>query len=160
MCGGDQWRGKFQNCQTPQYALENYAQNGTDTQEPHPAPPVHFPGPDRRDNRQQTHQLSNHPVSMLELHAANHLVHWQPPEAFTGGPIRDSQAGVVTGDQATRNEQQKSKNGDDYGEAMMGGIVAGRGQNSSLKLIILPSCRDVRARGRADSRQEKKLAIE
>jgi hypothetical protein len=78
-------------------------------------------------------------VSVLELYSANHLVHWKPPETFTGGPIRHSQSSVVAGYQATRNDEQKSQNGDENGKTMMGGVVAGGGQNSSLKLIILSS---------------------
>ena len=94
---------------------------------------------------------------MLELYSANHLVHWQPPEAFTGGPIRHSQSSVVAGDQATRNDQQKGQNGDDDGETMMGGVVAGGGQNSSLKPIILTSWRGSRRLQKSQTRDRERV---
>jgi len=96
-------------------------------------------------------------VSVLELYSANHLVQRKPPEAFTGGPIWHGQPSVIAGNQATRNDQQKSQNGDDDSETMMGGVVPGRGQNSSLKPIILPSCCRVRALRKSGSRPGEEL---
>ncbi len=58
------------------------------------------------------------------------------------GPIRDGQTGIIAGDQPARDDQQESQRGNKHGKAMMGGVIGGRGQNCSLRvLIILASVR-------------------
>jgi hypothetical protein len=54
-----------------------------------------------------------------------------------GWPIRDGQSRVVAGDQPAGNNQQKSQRGNKYGKPMMRGVIGGRGQNCSLRVLII-----------------------
>jgi hypothetical protein len=53
------------------------------------------------------------------------------------GPIRDGQTGIVAGNQPACNDQQESQRGNKYGKPMMGGVIRGRGQNCSLRVLII-----------------------
>ncbi|HEY7403482.1 MAG TPA: hypothetical protein VIB39_08175 [Candidatus Angelobacter sp.] len=58
--------------------------------------------------------------------------------AKAGGPVRDGQAGVVTGYQAAGDDQQKGQRGNKDSESVVGSVVCRRtGQNNSWKLTIL-----------------------
>jgi hypothetical protein len=54
-----------------------------------------------------------------------------------GGPIRDGQSGIVAGDEPAGNDQQESQRGNKDGKAMMRGVIGGRGQNCSLRVLII-----------------------
>jgi hypothetical protein len=71
---------------------------------------------------------------MLKLHPADHLGNLEQM-AKARGPVRDSQTGVVAGDQPARNDQQESQCGYKNGKAMMSGVIRGRGQNCSLRVL-------------------------
>jgi hypothetical protein len=50
-------------------------------------------------------------------------------------PVGDGQSGVVAGDQTSGNNQEESQRGNKNGKAMMGGVIRGRGQNCSLRVL-------------------------
>jgi hypothetical protein len=50
-------------------------------------------------------------------------------------PVRDGQTGVVAGDQTSGNNQEESQRGNKNGKAMLGGVIRGRGQNCSLRVL-------------------------
>jgi hypothetical protein len=73
---------------------------------------------------------------VLKLYAADHL--WNLEQmAEARWPIRDGKTGVVAGDQAARNDQQERQSGNKYGKAMMSGVIRGRGQNCSLRVLVI-----------------------
>lgn len=57
------------------------------------------------------------------------------PEA--SWPVRDSQAGIVAGDQPSGNDQQEGQSGNKNSKPMMGGVIRGRCQNCSLRVPII-----------------------
>jgi hypothetical protein len=73
---------------------------------------------------------------VLKLNPADH------PRPFkqrteTCGPIGNGKAGIIACHQTSRNEEKKRQDGNYDSKTVMGGIVAGGGQKSSLKLLIL-----------------------
>jgi hypothetical protein len=77
-------------------------------------------------------------VSVLKLYPAYHFGNLeQMPEA--GRPVRDGQASIVAGDQPTGNDQQESQRGNKNGKPMMDGVIRGRGQNCSLRVLVILS---------------------
>jgi hypothetical protein len=75
-------------------------------------------------------------MRVLKLYPADHFGNLeQMPKA--GGPVRDGQTGVIAGDQPARNDQQESQSGHKNSKAMMSGVIRGRGQNCSLRVLII-----------------------
>jgi hypothetical protein len=73
-------------------------------------------------------------VRVLKLYPSDHPGDLeQTPKACW--PIGDGQSGVVAGDQPAGNNQQKGQSGNKYGKAMMSGVIRGRGQNCSLRVL-------------------------
>jgi hypothetical protein len=133
---GDGWRQKIQHRQAAQDSLENYAGYCSDCQPAHPAALVNAPGPYRHNDRQQADKFGDHAVRMLKLNPADHFGNLeQMPKA--GWPIRDGQSGIVAGDEPAGNDQQESQRGNKDGKAMMRGVIGGRGQNCSLRVLII-----------------------
>jgi hypothetical protein len=73
---------------------------------------------------------------MFIFDAGNHLLEREPPESLAGRPVADRQASVIAGDQAPGNQEEKRQNGNKNGETMVGGVVAGGGQISSLNSLF------------------------
>ncbi len=52
-------------------------------------------------------------------------------------PIGDGQTGIVAGDQPAGNDQQEGQSGNKNGKPMLSGVIRGRGQNCSLRVLII-----------------------
>jgi hypothetical protein len=133
MCGGNGGRQKIQDCQSSKHSLNDYASDSANRQPAHPAATVNAPGPDGDYDRHQADEFCDHPVRMLKLYSADHLRNFEEM-AKACGPIGDGQSGVIAGNKATGNQQEKSKYGDKYSKTMLSGVISGGGQNCSLRV--------------------------
>jgi hypothetical protein len=75
-------------------------------------------------------------VRVLKLYPADHL--WNLEQmAKARRPVGDGQSGVVAGHEPACNDQQESQRGNKNSKAMMSGVIRGRGQNCSLRVLII-----------------------
>jgi hypothetical protein len=73
---------------------------------------------------------------VLKLYPANHLWNFEQM-AKTGWPVGDGQTGIVAGDQPAGNDQQEGQRGNKHSKPMLSGVIRGRGQNCSLRVLII-----------------------
>ena len=97
--------------------------DSTDSENPHPAPLFDPPDPDGQDYGQQPGYLSDHAVSVLELHAADEFGDFIE-RAERSRPVGDGESGVVAGDQGSGDDKEKRPAGEDDGEAVKAAIVS------------------------------------
>jgi len=67
---------------------------------------------------------------MLELDSANEFGDFEEM-AKACGPIRYGEAGIVTGNQSSGDNQNKGASSDKNRKPVLSGVIAGRSQNSS-----------------------------
>src|SRR5579864_2243637 len=110
------------NRESAQYALNDHSGEGGEAKFSNPRALVGAPGPDRDDDREETDELRDHAVRVLESHTADHsrnLVN----RTERRRPVRNRKARVITGDEGARDQQQKSYTRLEHGKALLRPVI-------------------------------------
>jgi hypothetical protein len=102
-------------------ALRNHYGQSCEGEDLQPATAFSFPGPQAKNDGQETNEFGDHAMAMFELHTTYHMGHLVDGSE-SGGPVGDGQAGVVAGDQSSGNDEKESCAGREHGETVMGAV--------------------------------------